>query len=117
MVGNGETALFGNFMLTPLDFLVEKFLDPATIEANQMIVVRSYVEFEYRFAGFEMVAVQQPGLLELGQYAIYCCQPDIHVFYEQHFIHVFRTQMANFAVLENFEYLEAWQRRFQAAGL
>ena len=77
MIGDGETALFRNFVLAPLDFLIKEFLDPPAIQANQMIVMGAGVEFKYRLAGFKMIAVQQPRLLELGQYAIHCCQSNI----------------------------------------
>lgn len=66
VLGDIETALVRYFLLTPFDFVIEEFLDPSAIEANEVIMMRSLVEFEHRFAGFEMISMQQPGLFKLG---------------------------------------------------
>ena len=55
-------------------------------------------------------------MLELGQHTVNRCQTDIHVFGKQDLVHVFRTEVANGTVLENFEDLEPRQSRFQTAG-
>lgn len=81
-----------------------------------MVVMRALVELEYRFPGFEMISMQQPGLLELREHAIHRCQSDIHILGQQDFIYILGTQMAHGTVLKDIEYLQARQGGFQAAG-
>jgi hypothetical protein len=73
-----EAALLGDLLLPPFDFRVVKFFHHAALQAYQMVVVAPQVELEYRLAAFEMVAHQQAGRLELGQYAVNRRQPHIH---------------------------------------
>ena len=47
---DGKTAIFGDFFLAALDFLVVKLLDTATIDSDEMVVVFSGLDFEYRLA-------------------------------------------------------------------
>src|SRR5476651_213446 len=63
-----ETARRRHLALARLDLGVEKFLDAATGQAQQVVVVRALVEFEHRLAGFEMAACENAGLLELHQH-------------------------------------------------
>src|SRR3954447_6613975 len=67
MFGNIKAACLGNALLTLFYFFVKKFFDPAAIQANQMVVVRAFIQFEHCFAGFEMIAMQQAGLFKLRQ--------------------------------------------------
>ena len=91
MFGDIETALVGYLLLAPFDFVIEEFLDPAAIEADEMVMMRPLVEFEYRLAGFEMIAMQQPSLLELGQHAIDRRKADVHVVSQKNLVNVFST--------------------------
>lgn len=77
MVGNVKPELLGDCMLALLYFLVVKLFDVTAFETNEMVVVRSCVEFEYCFAGFKMIAMKQSRLFELCQDAINCCQTNI----------------------------------------
>ena len=117
MVGNRKTELLGYGVLAAFDFFIEKFLDMAAIEANQMVMMRAGIELEDCLAGLEMVTMKQASLLELRQYAINSCQTDIHIFGKQYFIDIFRAQVPYRTVLENFQYLQSRQGGFQAAGL
>lgn len=103
--GNVEAALFGDSLLPFLDLVIEKLFHPPAIEAYEMIVVRTRIEFEHGLSGLEMIAVQQARLLELCQHTVHSCQTDIHVFGQQDFVNIFRTQVADRAVLENLKYL------------
>lgn len=117
MLCNIETTLIRNFLLAPLNFLVKEFFDATAIEANEMIMMRSFVQLKDGLAGFEMIAMQQSGLFELGQYAIDGCKADIHILGKQNFVDVFGAHMAHLTVLKNLQDLESRQRRFQATGL
>ena len=50
MVVQRETALFRNLLLAALDFGVVKLLYASALQADQVIVVRAFVELEYRLA-------------------------------------------------------------------
>ena len=45
-----EAALFGDRTLPLLDLGVVEFLDPAALQADQVIVVTALAQFEYRLA-------------------------------------------------------------------
>ncbi|MBB3212871.1 hypothetical protein FHW67_002159 [Herbaspirillum sp. Sphag1AN] len=116
VVGDLEVVLLSDLNLTFLDFSIEELFHPAAVKTNQMVVVRSFVELEHSFTSFKMIALQEAGLLELGQYAVNRCQSDIKIVGQQNFIDIFCTQMPDFSVLENFKDFEPWQSRFEAAG-
>src|SRR5690606_25740093 len=67
---DGKAALLGDPGLPALDFLVVELFDPAAVDAHQMVVVVAGVEFEHCLAGFEVVALKEAGLLELGENAV-----------------------------------------------
>ena len=48
---------------------VVEFDDLAGVHADDVVVLVAFVQFEDRLAAFEMVALQQPRLLKLGQHA------------------------------------------------
>ena len=64
-------------LLALLDLGVEELLDPAAVEAHQVVVVLALVELEHRLAGLEVVARQDAGLLELHQHAVDRGQADV----------------------------------------
>ena len=82
-----------------------------------MIVVRTGVQFEDGLARFEMIAVEQAGLLELGQHAVDGGQAHVHIVGQQDFINILGGQVADVAGLEDVQDFKARQRGFQAAGL
>ena len=83
MIADFEAALFGNAILSFFDLRVVELFDAPAIDADQMVVVLAVVDFEDGLAGFEKVAFEQAGLLELGQYAIDGGQANVHVFIDQ----------------------------------
>ncbi|CAM2149485.1 protein of unknown function [Pararobbsia alpina] len=109
-----EAALGCNGLLTAFDFGVVEFFDAAAVHADQVVVVRAFVEFEHSLARLEITACEQARLLELRQYAIHRRKPDIELFMQQVPIDIFGGQMSHAAVLKNLENLEARQGRFQA---
>jgi hypothetical protein len=115
--GDLEAALLGDGVLALFDRFVVELFHAAAIEAHQVVVVRAGVQLEDGLAGFEVVAVQQAGLLELGQHAVDGGQAHVHIVGQQDLVDVLGGQVAHFAVLENIQDFHAWQRGFQAAGL
>ena len=102
-----KASVLGDFFLAPFYFFVEKFFDPATIDADQVVVVLSGLDFKHGLAGLEMVAFKEAGLLELGQNAIYRRQSDIDVLAQQQAIHIVSRQVAYLGLLEKLENLQA----------
>ena len=83
MVLQLEAARLRDAALALLDLGVEELLDPAAVEADQVVVVLALVELEHRLAGLEVVARQDAGLLELHQHAVDGGQADVGVLGEQ----------------------------------
>ena len=73
----GEPSILGDFDLTFLDFGVIKFLHPAALQADQVVVVSAAGKFKHRLATFEMVALEQSGLFKLGKYPIHGGKTDV----------------------------------------
>jgi hypothetical protein len=108
-----KAARTGNALLALLDLGIEEFLHAAAVEAHQVVVVLALVELVDGLARFEVVARQQPCLLELREHAIDRGQANVHMLGEQDAIHVFSAQMALFAGLEDLEDLQPRHRGFQ----
>jgi hypothetical protein len=111
-----ETALARDTLLPLFNFFVEKLFDPATIEAYEMVMVRALVQLEHCLAGFKVVSMQQPGLLELREHPVYGRQADIHVFGQQNLVNVLGAQMAHLTILKDIEDFESGQRCLETAG-
>ena len=71
VLGDDEAAFLGDLVLAFFDPGVVELLDPPALHAHKMIVMAACVEFEHGAAGFEMVPLQQAGMLELGQHPIH----------------------------------------------
>jgi len=109
-----EAAFAGDPELPLFDFRIEEFLDPAALQADQVVVVTALVQFEYGFARLEMVADQQPRLLELRQYAVYRRQADIDAVGQQLLVDIFGGQVPDLALLEQVD--DPRRNRAQATG-
>lgn len=114
MFANLETSLAGNFGLPAFDLCVIEFLDPPALQADQMIVVMPFVDLEDGPVLFEVVALEQAGVLELGQDPVYGGEADVHAFVHQHPVDILGGQVANRSPFEQFEHLEARCSRLEA---
>jgi hypothetical protein len=70
-----------------------------------MIVMVAFVELKDRTATFEVMALQQSRLFKLCQDAVNRSQPDVCVFLEKKFVHVFSTHVALRRALEQLKHL------------
>lgn len=114
MIVNGEPAVFRDLDLTAFDLTIEKLLDAAALQADEVVVVAAFVQFEYRLAAFlEMMADEQPGLRELGEHSIHRRQSHIHVFRQQQPVDVFGGQVPDFARFKQIEDFQPRQRGFE----
>src|SRR5207302_348161 len=95
-----EAAIARDPELPLFDLRIEEFLNAAALQANQVIVVTALVQLEHRFARLEMVADQQPRLLELRQHAVHRRQADVDTVGQQLLVDILGGQMPDLALLE-----------------
>ena len=113
VLANDETAILGNLRLPAFDLSIVEFLDPAAVDTDQVIMVLSGAQLEDRLARFEIVALNQPCLFELGQDTIDGGQADVQILGEQQSVDILGGEMADLGLLEQGEDLEAWNGGFQ----
>ena len=82
-----------------------------------MIVVLAFVQLEHRLAGLEVMADEQPRLLELRQHAVDRGEPDVESFGQQQLVDVLGGQVAHLRRLEQVDDLESRNRRLQSGAL
>ena len=111
---NVEAAFLGDLLLAAFDFRIVKLFHQTALQAYQVVVVASLVEFEHRLATFEMVAHQQTGRFELGQDAVNRRQAHVQLLGKQNAIDVLCREVAHFAGLEQVENFQARQGGFEA---
>ena len=75
------------------------------------------IQFEDRLARFEMMTLKQTGLFKLGEYAIDGCETDVDTFGNEQSVNVFRGQVANFRILEQFKNFQPGEGGFEADAL
>ena len=76
MVCQREAEFRGNFMLPLFDFGIDKFLNPATLQAQNMIMMIALIQLENRLPAFEMVSFDQAGRFKLRQHPVNRRQAD-----------------------------------------
>src|SRR5687767_6170118 len=107
MLADGESAVLGDLHLPLLDFGIVKLLDTAALDADQVIVMCALVQLEHRLAGFKMMALQDSGVLELGEHPVYRRQADVDAVFHEQAVDVLGGKVANLARLEQFQYPQA----------
>jgi hypothetical protein len=109
--------VLGNHLLAAFDLGVVELLDLAARRADQVVVVRAFVQLVDRLAAFEVAALQDAGLLELREHAVHRGQADVGMLVQQHAKHVFGRHVPLAAGLEDLENLQAWQCGLEAGIL
>ena len=94
MVGESESHLEGDFLLTLFDQRIAELFHPAAFDADDVIVMPATLQFEHGIASFEMMAFDQAGGLELGQYPVNGGQTNLRSLVEEGFIDIFGGQVA-----------------------
>ena len=117
MVPDRESAFDRDPGLPLLDFRIEKLLDSPAVDAYEVIVVVALVQLEHGLAGFEVMAGEQSGLLELRQHAIDRSQPHVEPVAQQQPVDVLGRKVADRAVLEQIEDLQPRRRCLESDGL
>jgi hypothetical protein len=112
----GKTQGFSNFLLAPLNRGINKFLYVPTVKANEMVVVRTLIEFINRpaiaFAGLKMTAQQEARLLKLGEYPIDRSQTNVFVFFGHGHEDFFGTEMGAWMLMKKIQDLHTGSRGF-----
>lgn len=116
MVRQGEVVAAGDLFLQHFDGFVLKFLDPATLGADHVVVMLAPVEFEYGVAAFEVVALNQTRSFELGQHPVDGGQTDFLTLGNEASVDIFSRKMpfTRFSSFEDFEDLDTWQGDLEA---
>lgn len=115
MVANREPFSLRDLLLAFLDRIVDELLDPATLLADDMVVMVTTIEFEHRLAAFEVVLLRQAGADELSQHTVDRGQADFLASLQQGLVDVFGGHMPRVARLENLEDLNPRQRDLEAS--
>jgi len=116
VVGNLETFGQRHGLLAFFDFGVVELLDPAAVQADQVIVVLPLVDFVDGLARLEVAAIEEPGLLELGQDAVDRGQANVRSLLQQHAEHILGRHVPLLAGLKNLQDLQSRQGGFQACA-
>jgi hypothetical protein len=117
MVAQRESVLLGDRALPFFNDIVDEFLDPPAMHANDVVMMRATFQLEHGLSALEVVPGDQSRRLELGEGAIYGGQPDLLSGIEQFSVDGFGREVQAFDVLEKLEYLEPGQGGFQAGIL
>jgi len=117
MLPDRETTLGRHSSLPLFDLGIVEFLDAAALHANEMIVMGPFIQLEYRFPGLEMMALQDPGVLELSEDPIDGGQSDIQSLAHEFAVHILGGEVAHLAALEELKDAQAGTGRFQAYRL
>ncbi len=114
MIADLEPQALRHRVLALFDAAVHELFDAAAVNTHDVIVVRALIQLEHRHAAFEMMAGDETGGLELGEYAIHGGEADVFVGHQQLLVDVLGTHVARRPVRENVEDFQARQRDFEA---
>ena len=112
-----EALVGSDFLLALLDVGVVELLDPAALQADQVIVVLAFIDLEDGLARLEIAALEQTSLFKLRQDTVDSRQADIIALGQQFLVDVFSAHVALGAILENLEDLQARNRRLEPRAL
>jgi outer membrane protein assembly factor BamE len=88
-------------LLALLYFGVVELFHSAAIETDHVVMVLPFIELVDGLAGFEVVAAEDPGLLELRQHSVYSGQADVGVLVEQLSKHILRSHVTLTTAMKN----------------
>jgi hypothetical protein len=116
MIGECEMLLFGYFLLEHFNGFVLKFLDPATLNADKMVVMITPVKFKNRVPALKVVADHEAGSFKLSEHAINGGKADFFALGYEMPKNFFRAQVAVmwFSSFENLKNFDAGKSDFQA---
>ncbi len=116
MILQVKPAIAGYAHLPRFDFAVDELLDPAALQADEVVVVLALVQLKERPARFKIAAFEDTGLFELGEHAIHRREPDVVLMVEQLSEHILRAHMTSTSELEDLQDLEPGGGCLEAAA-
>src|SRR5438309_11885819 len=114
MLANRKTAFLGHADLTLFDFGVVELFDASALYAHEVIVVAALVQLEHRFAGLEMMALEDAGLLELGEDPVHGGKTHVQSLGHEYPVHLLRREVAHLGALAQLENSKPRPRGLQA---
>ena len=117
VIGDGIAVLSGDGALPVFDQLIDELIDASAGDAQDVIVMFTLIEFEYRMTALEVVTGDQAGGLELGQHPVDRRQPHIVPAFQQGLIDILGAHVAMGILLQNLQYLQARQGRLKTRFL
>jgi hypothetical protein len=113
VIAQGESVLLRDRALPFFDDLVDKFLDPAAMHANDVIMMHASFQFKDSLAALKVMTANKSRRLELGKGTINCGQPDLFPCLKQLPVDSLGSQVMPFNVFEEFEHFEPGQGGLQ----
>src|SRR5688572_23640757 len=99
VVVDRETALACDALLALLDLRVVELLDAAALQADEVVVMAALVQLVHRLAALEVMAHEEPRLLELREHAVDRREADVGVVLEELAVHVLGGEVALLALV------------------
>lgn len=100
MILKYKAEISRNLFLTAFNLVVDKFFHFTARCADQMVVMVSLIQFEYRCIGLEIVATENACFCEPHQCAINGGKSNINSFVQKKTINVFCRQMFAFSLMK-----------------
>jgi hypothetical protein len=114
----GKTQGFGDFLLATLNGSIDKFLYVSTVKANEVVMMRTLIQFINRpaipFAGLKMATQQEACLLKLGEHPIHRSQTNVFVFFGHGHEDFFGTEMGAWMLMKKIQDLHSGGRGLKA---
>ncbi len=117
MLADEKSPAGGNRGLATLDFVVEEFLHPATLETHDVVVMGRVIQLEDRLVRFEVMPAEQPCLFELREHAIDGREPEVEPIGGEGPIDFFRGQVSLLGALEQAENSQSRRGRLESDRL
>jgi hypothetical protein len=107
VIGDLEAQPVRNRALPLLNTLVRELFDPAAVYADDMVVVRTLVQFENGRATFKVMTGHESGRFELSQHAIDGGEANVLVHFKQAPIDVLGAHVSRLGIREDLENFHA----------
>jgi hypothetical protein len=116
VIGECEMLVFGYFLLEHFNGFVLKLLDPATLNAYEVVVMIPPIKFKNRVPALKVVADHEAGSFKLSEHAINGGKADFFALGYEMPKNFFRAQVAVmwFSSFENLKNFDAGKSDFQA---
>ena len=100
-------------VLQALDLLIHELDHLATLHIDHVVVVKTTIEFKYGLPALEVVLLDDPGRLKLGQHPVDGRQTDVLMLVDQLPVDVLSRQVPRMTTLQDGENAHARMRHFQ----